>query len=204
MKEKIMSNITDQTAETTVPAQDELTVLKARAATLGITHHPSIGLEKLKIKVNAALSDAPVSLETDLDNESSDTLKTDVPETKLQMTSRLRREATQLNRVVIACMNPQKKEWEGEIFTVGNSAVGSIKKYVPFNNDEGWHVPKMILNMIEERKCQIFVNGKNHKGQSVKVAKLINEFAIQHLPALSAEELKDLAQKQAMSHAIDA
>ena len=194
---------TDQTAESTVPAQDELTVLKARAATLGIKHHPSIGLDKLKVKVNEALSDAPPPVE-EVYTEVLAAEAANIPETKLQMISRLRREATQLQRVVIACMNPQKKEWEGEIFTVGNSAVGSIKKYVPFNNDEGWHVPKMVLNMIQERKCQIFVNGKNHKGQAVKVAKLINEFAVQHLPALTGEELKDLAQKQAMSHAIDA
>ena len=194
---------TDQTAESTVPAQDELTVLKARAATLGIKHHPSIGLDKLKVKVNEALSDAPPPVE-EAYTEVLAAEAANIPETKLQMISRLRREATQLQRVVIACMNPQKKEWEGEIFTVGNSAVGSIKKYVPFNNDEGWHVPKMVLNMIQERKCQIFVNGKNHKGQAVKVAKLINEFAVQHLPALTGEELKDLAQKQAMSHAIDA
>jgi hypothetical protein len=162
MEEKVMTINTDQIAESTVPAQDELTVLKARAATLGIKHHPSIGLDKLKAKVNGALSDTPTEVAEDIMNEDQGVLKelADIPETELQMISRLRREATQLQRVVIACMNPQKKEWEGEIFTVGNSAVGSIKKYVPFNNDEGWHVPKMLLNMITERKCQIFVNGK--------------------------------------------
>jgi hypothetical protein len=199
MKEKIMSNITDQTAETTVPAQDELTVLKQRAASLGIKHHPTIGLVKLREKVNAAMSDAPV-VEEEL---ALKTESTPLVETKIQMHTRLRREATALVRVVVNCMNPQKKEWEGEIFTVGNSAVGSIKKYVPFNNDEGWHVPRMILSMMEERKCQIFVNSTNHKGQKIKTAKLINEFAIQELAPLTGAELKDLATKQALNHSID-
>jgi len=193
-----MTNNTDQTAETTVPAQDELTVLKQRAVSLGIAHHPSIGLVKLREKVNAAMSDAPV------EEEVSPVVQTSpLVETTIQMHTRLRREATALVRVVVNCMNPQKKEWEGEIFTVGNSAVGSIKKYVPFNNDEGWHVPRMILSMMRERKCQIFVNSTNHKGQKIKSAKLINEFAIQELVPLTGAELKDLATKQALNHSID-
>ena len=48
-----------ETAEEVVPTistqPDELTLLKNRAKLMGITHHPSIGLVKLKAKVNARL-----------------------------------------------------------------------------------------------------------------------------------------------------
>ena len=198
---------TDQNAVPTVAAPSELDVLKARAKQLGIKHHPMIGLDKLKIKVNAAMSDTPPPPPETLTpqyipRETAAPVK--MPETKIQLHTRLRKEAEALQRVVVTCLNPNKKEWEGEIFTVGNSAVGSIKKYVPFNNDEGWHVPTMIVNMIKERKCQIFVNGKNSKGQKGKQPKSINEFAITYLDPLTKVELKELATKQALNHSIDA
>lgn len=65
-------NDVDETPEvldtTTVVAPDELTSLKARADLMGITYHPSIGLDKLRTKVNNALSDTPVP-EEELDAE---------------------------------------------------------------------------------------------------------------------------------------
>ena len=40
--------------EDVIEAPDELTALKGRADLLGIKYHPSISLEKLRDKVNAA------------------------------------------------------------------------------------------------------------------------------------------------------
>ena len=100
-------------------------------------------------------------------------------------------------------MNPAKKEWEGEIFTVGNAVVGSVKKYVPFNADEGWHVPYIIYEALRERQCQIFVSSKTKNGVTMRQGKMIKEYAIEVLPPLTEEELKDLAQRQAMAKSID-
>ena len=96
-------------------------------------------------------------------------------------------------------MNPAKKDWSGEIFTVGNSAVGTIKKFVPFNAEEGWHVPRMILEMMEQRVCQIFVNKKTSHGVTVKEGKQIREFNIERLHPLDEEALEELARRQAMA-----
>jgi hypothetical protein len=189
--------MTDQTAEPTVAAPSELEILKARAVTLGITYHPSIGVDKLREKINAIVTNTPPP--------ATPVAVPAVPEveTVLQLQTRKRREAGKLTRVIVTCMNPLKKEWEGEIFTAGNRTVGTQKKYVPFNNDEGWHVPKLILNMIKDRKCQIFVNETDKKGRTTKRPKLINEFAVTVLEPLTAKELRELAERQAMSHAID-
>ncbi len=185
--------------EITEPVQDEMSALKARADLMNIKYHPSISLAKLRYKVEAALTgeveDAP----------EKDVVKApaEVTETETAKRIRKRREANELVRIRVTCMNPAKKEWEGEILSAGNSVVGMLTKYVPFNNDEGWHVPRMIYNMMQERQCQIFVTTKDSRGNSTRSGKLIKEFAIEVLPNLTAKELADLAQRQAMANSID-
>lgn len=182
----------DQDDELQVP--DELTALKARADLLGISYHPSIGVEKLREKVAAKLAEgeAPVA------DSSSVATATDA-ETPGQRRKRLKDEASALVRIRVTCMNPFKSEWEGEIFTAGNSIVGTHKKYVPFNADEGWHVPRIIYNQLVQRQCQVFHTVTLPGGKKVRKGKLIREFAIEVLPALTKEELRDLAQRQAMA-----
>ena len=124
-------------------------------------------------------------------------------ETQSELRLRKRKEASELVRIRVTCMNPAKKEWDGEILSAGNSAVGTFKKYVPFNNEDGWHVPRIIYNQLLERKCQIFVTDKDGRGNKVRKGKMIREFAIEVLPQLTAAELRDLAQRQAMAKAID-
>lgn len=176
-----------------LPMPDELTALKARADLIGVKYHPSISLDKLREKVNAAVegdkpaAPAPVAEE----------------ETDGQRRSRKKREANELVRIRLTCMNPAKKEWEGEIFTAGNSLVGSFTKFVPFNNEEGWHVPRILLNQIQQRQCQIFVSVRDERGNQTRKGKLIKEFAVEVLPNLTAEELAELARRQAMAKSID-
>lgn len=176
--------------DTDLPVADELTALKERAELMGVKFHPSISLEKLREKVNAAL--AP---EAEAANAA--------PETKKISRLEAQRKASELVRIRVTCMNPAKKEWEGEIFTVGNATVGTFKKYVPFNADEGWHVPRMIFDQLKERQCQVFVTSKDKRGNTTRVGKLIKEFAVEVLDPLTEEELKDLAQRQAMAKSID-
>ena len=182
--------------------QDELATLKARADMLGISYHPSIGVEKLKAKIEAKLSDTPEEPE-----EPEEPAPVQAPvvavETEGQKRQRLRRQAAELIRIRVTCMNPAKREWEGEIITAGNSAVGTFKKYIPFNADEGWHVPRIIYNQLVERECQVFVSTKDGRGNSIRKGKTIKEFAIEVLPQLTQKELDELARRQAMAKAID-
>jgi len=190
-----MSDDTDQTL-----VQDELTSLKARATQMGLTFHPSIGVEKLREKVAAHLAGEAPSNDEAAPAAAPAEAKA---ETEHQKRKRLKDEALALVRIRVTCMNPAKKDWEGEIFTTGNAAIGSVKKFVPFNADEGWHVPKVIYQMIKDRHCQVFVTVKDGRGNAVRKGKLIKEFAVEVLPQLTAEELHDLAQRQAMAKAID-
>lgn len=177
-----------------LPKQDELAVLKSRADLIGLSYHPSIGAEKLKQKIEEHLS------ETAKDEPVEEVKK---EETESQRRARKRAEATKLVRIRVTCMNPAKNEWEGEIFTAGNSLVGTFKKFVPFNAEEGWHVPYMIYKQIVNRQCQIFTSVRDSRGNTSRRSKLIKEFAVEVLDPLTKEELAELARRQAMAKSID-
>ena len=134
--------MTDQTAEPTVTAPSELEILKARAFTLGITHHPSIGVNKLREKINAIVTNTPPP--------ATPVAVPAVPEveTVLQRQTRKRREAGKLTRVIVTCMNPLKKEWEGEIFTAGNRTVGSL--YAIVNIEVPNLQQQEVLNLLNK------------------------------------------------------
>ena len=166
---------------------DELATLKARADMLGITYHPSIGVEKLKEKISAVTSNQPREPETVAGDVKNDP----------------KADALRLIRIRLQCMNPAKKEWEGEIISVGNSVVGTVKKYIPFNADEGWHVPKMLFDYLNEKQCQVFVTVKDSRGNSIRKGKLIKEFSIEVLPPLSPAELQEMARRQALGRNVD-
>ena len=186
---------TMQETEEVLETPDELTTLKARADMLGIGYHPSIGLAKLKDKIAQALAE-----ETE---EKAPVVQASAAETEGQRKQRLKKDASALIRIRITCLNPAKKEWEGEIITAGNSTVGTFKKFIPFNAPDGWHVPRIIYNQLVQRECQVFTTIRDSRGNSSRVGKLIKEFAVEVLPALNQEELDEMARRQAMAKAID-
>lgn len=190
------------------PVLSELETLKARADQMGLQYHPSIGVDKLREKVLAALA----SDEAKPNDQAAQTQEPPVAqapaqpveETPGQQLQRLKRQAMELVRIRLTCMNPAKKDWPGEIITVGNSLVGSIKKFVPFTGaEDGWHVPRIMYEMLVARECQVFSTGKTARGVTMRQSKMIREFAIELLPNLTEKELHDLAQRQAMAGSID-
>lgn len=182
--------------ETTKPNQEqnqkeELRLLKQRADQIGVAYSPNIGLDTLRQRVEDKLAG-----KTSIEEEKEVTEDTHKSETKIQRRNRLRREAEKLIRVRLTCMNPAKRDYQGELITAGNSILGTYRRYIPFGVD--WHVPQIMLNMLKERKYQVFRKEKT-RGVEHKVAEFVPEFAIQELPPLSPEELKSLAQRQRMA-----
>lgn len=172
----------------------ELERLKAKAEFLGVKYHPSISFEKLQAKIAEHLKETETKAETAAVEDGEDLNA---------KRARLRAEAMKLVRVNITCMNPFKREWDSEIITVGNSYVGSVKRCVPFNTPDGWHIEQILLNAMRERMCQVFVNEKAPNGQTIRKGKLIKEFAIEILPPLTEQELKELARRQAIARVED-
>ncbi len=171
---------------------DELTLLKERADLMGISYRGNIGIAKLKEKI---LNHTEPSKKEEPEEVTEEVLTA-------QRHAAIRNDALKLIRIRVTCMNPMKQAWPGEFFCVSNRVIGEVKKFVPFNAEEGWHVPNVILTMLRERRYQTFYTVKEN-GRKVKRTKLAPEFGIEVLNPLTDKELKDLAQRQAMSGSIE-
>ena len=124
-------------------------------------------------------------------------------EQKNMAIAKKKREAGAQVRIKVSCMNPNKRDWVGEIFSSGNRFIGNFKKFVPFDNDEGWHVPQILVTMIQNRQTQIFVEKKDRLGNKVKQGKMVKEFSVEILPPLNKAQLQHLADQQALNHSIE-
>ena len=108
--------------------------------------------------------------------------------------------AMKLVRVVVTPNDPLMVNYPGLIFTVGMSGINNgrmIKKFVPFSNEEGWHVPTIILRQIESAEMQKFKTVTRPNGEKVLEPYLTKKFNVQILPDLTPGELKTLADQQA-------
>ena len=171
---------------------DEAVVLQAaknKADMLGVTYHPNIKMDKLQAKIQAKLDELP----------EVDPITSGAVPVLDKGTSRAskRKDAAQLVRVRVTCMDPNKKDWPGELFSVGNSVVGFFKKYVPFGTE--WHVPKIIFNHLQSKKCQIFVTIMDSKGNKTKDPRLVGAYNVEVLAPLTPTELAELAKVQQAS-----
>lgn len=167
----------------------DLEQLKQEAESYGIEFAPQIGAAGLKKKIDAFLKDkADATKQVDAPVKDKDAKPT---------RAELLKEAGKLVRVNITCMNPAKKDWDGEIITAGNSVAGTFRKFVKFNTDEGYHIPYIIYLAMKSRKFNTFYNEKTTRGITQRAAKLVNEFAIDVLDPLTEEELAELKKAQA-------
>ena len=196
-----MTDLMDQQQQPAQAEFDELATLKARADLMGIKYHPSTGIDKLKIKIENQLAGnkedtAPTEAVVNRAPDSKSYMSED--EFKAEEFKLRKSNAGKLVRVRVTCMNPAKKEWDGEIISVGSAKIGTFKKFIKFNTEDGWHIPFIIYEYLKERKCSVFYTETDRMGQKVRKSKLVNEFNVEVLPALSADQLKELALQQAM------
>ena len=170
--------------------EDELTVLKRQADIMGVRYHPSIGVEALRTKLEEARA------KTENEDRAKNAAVNQLKSAEAEKLKRIRA-ARELVRVRITCMNPLKKEYEGELFSVGNSEIPTITKFVQFERE--YHVPRIMLNMIRNKKYQMFVEERTPGGGKIKRGKLVREYAVEELPPLTAAELQELKQRQLMA-----
>jgi hypothetical protein len=107
-------------------------------------------------------------------------------------------DAMKLIRVIVRPNDPLKLESGGEIFTYGSNVINNgkaVKKYVPFNNEEGWHIPNIIYQNIVATECQIFKK-VTRNGQDTMEAVKIKSYNVEVLPALTQDEIDKIAVRQ--------
>ena len=210
-------NIIDEDGE----AQDEMIVLKERAAQLGLRISPKIGLEKLRAKVNAAMTGegepeeeeenqeedkAPAQVEKDLDDWTVEELKA-MPKIKREHIIRQRqyRDEMKLVRCQIYNLDPSKNDLNGEILTFRNKYLGIVKKMIPYGEatEGGYHIPHVLYKQLKGRKFLQKKSVRDPKtGQVSLKTQYVPEFNIVVLPPLTEEELKELALNQAAAERV--
>ena len=154
----------------------ELETLKAQATEMGIQFHANIGVEALKAKIAAREAEPPAE-----------------PLSENDRIRKIREDALKLVRVIVTPMDVLKKDYLGEILSVSNSVLGTVKKLVLFN--EPYHLPQILVDELREKKCQVFTSRKENNNL-IREAKLINAYGIQVLPPLTEQELEDLRKSQ--------
>lgn len=183
---------------------DELTLLKQQATLMGISFSNNIKVETLRAKIAAKMEG-----EEDNTDEEGNAIKQPNPlagsATSFTKTNKrtpslaehLQKDAMKLVRIRIACMDPKKQDLPGEIFTVANEFLGTVKKYVPFGEqtDNGYHVPHCIYELLKNREF-LHIQTRTVNGQIETKTRWVKEFSIEVLPPLSDEEIQSLAQDQ--------
>lgn len=205
-----MSNENEETMDQESTGEekvDELSLLKERADIMGITYHPNIGKEKLRAKIEdkkagvvdpEQAAEEAATIEAAQASGAAETFTPMVKETAAQITARKRKEALRLVRVRVTNMNPLKGNLKGDIFSVGNAQIGMVKKFVPYNAEQGWHVPQIILTHMQSKKYMTHYETKVGN-KKIKRHRLVPELSIEILPPLTAKELEALKQRQLMA-----
>lgn len=192
-----------QAIETDVQTNDEAPsekeVLMNRARLMGITFSNNISVEKLRDKIAAKMAGEE---EEKQEQGAVQAEADDAPVSRQDLINA----SMKLVRIRIACLNPLKKDLPGEIFTVANDYIGTVRKFIPYGEatDDGYHVPFCIYQMLEEKRFLNIRTIKDRRTGTNRIEqKWVKEFAIEILPQLTKEELKQLAQAQIAAGSVD-
>lgn len=206
------------TGENETPAApNEKQLLMQRAKLMGISYSNNISVEALREKINAKIAgETPAANEPEAPSNVGDTT-TDLnplagdeagkkPARKKTARQELTDKCLRLIRCRIQNLDPKKKELPGEIFTIGNEVIGTVRKYVPYGEvtEGGYHLPWIIYQELENRRFLNIRTIKDRNTGQIRVeTNWAKEFAIEVLPQLTEEELKRLANAQAAAGSID-
>ena len=182
----------------------ELDMLKSRAKLMGITFSNNIGLDALKTKIEEHKKASEAKTQTQAlaqTNEQQPEVQTEnqTKKTKtLSLRAHLQKEKMKLVRLRITNLDPKKKDLPGEILTVGNEYLGTVRKFVPFGEatDNGYHVPYCLYELMRDRKFLSIKTRKGPKGQTIVEQQMVREFALEILPPLTEAELARLSAAQ--------
>ena len=196
--------MSEQNQETTVDVKQEREALKARCQLLGIQTQGNQSNETLRALIRAKQEDMDAAARQANPAAFDEAVVTSEGRTP-SLREYLKSEALKLVRVRISCMNPQLAKMGSVIITTGNEYTGTVRKVVFFGEktENGYHIPQIILNVLQRRKFQQIVEERGHQGHMVPRARWMKEFNIEILPPLTQKELNALKDRQLATNAID-
>ena len=181
----------------------ELDMLKSRAKLMGITFSNNIGLDALKTKIEEHKQASEAKTQTQAPAQTNEQQPEAQAENQkkaktISLRAHLQKEKMKLVRLRITNLDPKKKDLPGEILTVGNEYLGTVRKFVPFGEatDNGYHVPYCLYELMRDRKFLSIKTRKGPKGQTIVEQQMVREFALEILPPLTEAELARLSAAQ--------
>lgn len=187
-------------------AVDELPLLKERAKVMGIPFSNNISLETLRKRVADKMEgkdEAPEVNALTGDPEIAQALATKPLDPKANAVAlRKLMHAKQMRqvRVRVTNMDPKKKDLPGEIWTVANEYLGTVRKFVPYGEqtDDGFHIPYCLYRLLDSKRFLHIRDVKDRTTGIVRQDKVwAKEFSLDVLPTLTQGELDRLAAAQA-------
>lgn len=198
---------TEQQTDSARP--DELNMLKQRARMMGITFSNNIGLDALKEKIRIHQEGGNQNDE-DKTDELGDGVNIVPPALQdpsqparkkpLSLRQQVIQDNMRLVRLRITCLDPKKKDLPGEVLTVANRYLGTVRKFIPFGEvtENGYYVPYCLYKMLKARKFLNIRTFRDRRNQNqIRVEQQwVPEFALEILPNATPAELQKLAAAQ--------
>jgi hypothetical protein len=186
----------------TATPSDELSLLKKRADIIGIQYKSNIGVDSLKVKIENHMN--PTTQDEEVKEDVVVAKRKTKAESEQAIRDNLYKTKMKLVRCRITNMNPTKSDLEGEVITIANRFLGTVRKFVPFGEktDNGYHLPQVLFDNMKSRKFQQ-VKTKKVNGQIVHTTRMVPEFALEVLDPLTPEELKQLGDRQEASSRLE-
>ena len=198
-----MSTLEDQNIGDNLP--DELSVLKQRATMMGIQFSNNIGLETLRKKIEDKMEGrAEADAAPQINPLAGET--TTQPVKRKTLRQKLYDEQMKLVRIRVTNLDPKKKDLPGEILTVANEYLGTVRKFIPFGEvtDDGYHIPYCLYKMLDARKFLNIRTFKDRRTGTVRVESgYVKEFALEVLDPLTPAELAKLATAQKAAGSVE-
>jgi len=192
------NEMNSEVAEVTIEEMESADIL-AEIVASGVKMHHKTGKTKLVATLTAIRAGeySPEVLAPVVDDPEDSVTEITTEEANKRLTKE--QKAMKLSRIVVSPNDPLMSSYPGLIFTVGSSSINQgrmIKKFVPFNNDEGWHVPQIIIDQIDSAEMQKFKTVTMPDGAKEVQPYLTKKFNVQRLPDLTQPEMQALAASQ--------
>ena len=187
-------------------AVDELTFLKERAKVMGIPFSNNISLETLRKRVADKMEEKDEAPEVNAltgDPEIAQAMAVkplNQQDNAIALRKLVYAKQMRLVRVRITNMDPKKKDLPGEIWTVANEYLGTVRKFVPYGEqtDDGFHIPYCLYRLLDSKRFLHIRDVKDRTTGIVRQDKVwAKEFSLDVLPTLTQAELDRLAAAQA-------
>ena len=160
--------------------------LKAQADEMGLKYNGNISATTLQDRINKALA-----------GDTQDEEEVVTTSVSANPVAEMRKQATRLIRVTLTSMDVLKRDYRGEFFEVSNRVL-KVKRFIPYGVPT--HIEAILLEEIRNRKFRMTIPATRESGAE---SRLVTAYAIQELPPLTDQELKNLAKAQQARNSIE-